>query len=234
MRTIGRIIVALILGIVVLIVASAVMMSLPNPPQLLEKYPWLMGFIPHTSMLLISTLILFIVGKGNLGQYGYKLPVNFKLLQVIILPLTLGVIANIILSFMPTHESFTLKDYSFGHIVIFIWIYASICEEIYTRGLIQGYLKPLADRAMTIMKIRLSLPIIIGAAYFSLIHLMAFATTLNLITMIVFLIIAFILGLIAGYQLEKTGSLIPAIIVHMMFNISGSLVEWGAGLIGLA
>ena len=233
MHAIGRIIVALLLGIVVLIVASVIMMSLPNPPQLLEKYPWLMGFIPHTSMLLISTLILLIIGKGNLGQYGYKLPVNFKLLQVVILPLALGIISNIVLSSMPSHESFTPKEYSFSHIVIFIWLYASICEEIYTRGLIQGYLEPLAGGAITIMKIRLSLPIIIGALHFSLIHLMAFAATLNPLTMVVFLIVAFILGLIAGYQLEKTGSLIPAMIVHMMFNISGSLVEWVAGFLGL-
>lgn len=232
MRIFGRIIVALLMAIIILIVASAFMMSLPNASQLLEKYPWLMGFIPHTSMLVISTLILLILGRGKLGQYGYKLPTNFSFPQIVILPLIVGIIANVILSFLPSTESFMPEGYSFGHIVLFIWLYASICEEIYTRGLIQGYLKPLANHAIVVFKIRLSLPVIIGAAYFSLIHLMAFAASLNPITLIVFLIIAFVLGMIAGYQLEKTGSLIPAIIVHMMFNISGSLVDSVFRLIG--
>jgi membrane protease YdiL (CAAX protease family) len=225
MRIFGRIVVALLLGMIILIVASAIIMSLPDAHRLFEEYPWLMGFIPHTSMLIISTLILFILGKGKLGQYGYKLPVNFSFSQIVILPLAVGVIANVILTFMPTAESFAPEGYTFGHIVVFIWLYASICEEIYTRGLIQGYLKPLADHALTVFKIRLSLPVIIAAAFFSLIHLMAFATTLNPFALVVFLIIAFILGLIAGYQLEKTGSLLPAVIVHMMFNISGSVVD---------
>jgi len=231
MRILGRIILALLLGIIILIVASAVMMSLPNAPRLFKEHPWLMGFIPHTSMLLISTLILFIIGKGKLGQYGYKLPDNFNFSQIVILPLAVGVIANIILTFMPDHESIMPEGYSFGHIMVFIWLYASICEEIYARGLIQGYLKPLVNHALVIFKIRLSLPVLSGAAFFSLIHLMAFAATLNPLTLIVFLVIAFILGLIAGYQLEKTGSLIPAVIVHMIFNISGSLVDSAFSLI---
>jgi len=33
-----------------------------------------------------------------------------------------------------------------------------------------------------------------------------------------------VLGLIAGCQKEKTGSLLPAIIVHMCFNIGASLL----------
>ena len=73
---------------------------------------------------------------------------------------------------------------------------------------------------------------IVGAAFFSLMHLMAFAGRINPVTLVVFLIVAFILGLIAGYQLEKTGSLIPAIIVHMMFNISGAIVDFTFRVIG--
>jgi membrane protease YdiL (CAAX protease family) len=225
MAFIWQIIIALLLGLSVLAIAAAVIMSIPNSPQLFEKYPWLMGFIPHTSMLLISTLILLIVGKGKLGQFGYKLPGSFNIPQVIILPLVIGVIANVILNFMPGKDSFMPKGFSFGHIVVFIWLYASICEEIYTRGLIQGYLRPLTNRAVLIAGIRLSLPVIVGAVYFSLIHLMAFGKVGNPLTLAIFLIAAFILGLLAGYQLEKTGSLIPAIIVHMSFNISGTLVD---------
>ena len=140
MRILGHIIAAVLLGIVILIVASAIMMSLPDASRLFDKFPWLMGFISHTSMLIFSTLILLIIGKGKLGQYGYKLPSNFSFAQIIILPLVVGIIANVVLSLLPSGDSFLPEGYSFFHIVVFIWLYASICEEVYTRGLIQGYL----------------------------------------------------------------------------------------------
>jgi membrane protease YdiL (CAAX protease family) len=35
-----------------------------------------------------------------------------------------------------------------------------------------------------------------------------------------------LLGIVAGYNREKTGSLIPAIIIHALFNIGGMLPMW--------
>ena len=34
---------------------------------------------------------------------------------------------------------------------------------------------------------------------------------------------AFVLGIVAGYYRQKTESLIPAILVHMLANVGGSL-----------
>ncbi|MCP4582751.1 MAG: CPBP family intramembrane metalloprotease [candidate division Zixibacteria bacterium] len=225
LRIIGRILITLLVAMAIIIIASAIMMSLSEASLLLEKNSWLMGFIPHTAMLVLSTLILLMLGKGNLGQYGYKLPSDFSFTKIVMLPLVFGVAANIILAYLPKTDSFLPEGYSFPQIIIFIWLYASVCEEIYTRGLIQGMLSPLAQHGLTILKTRVSLPVIIGAAFFSLMHLMAFATTMPSVTLIFFLLVAFLLGVLAGNQLEKTGSLIPAIIIHIIFNVSGSIVD---------
>jgi membrane protease YdiL (CAAX protease family) len=40
------------------------------------------------------------------------------------------------------------------------------------------------------------------------------------------IVLAVFLGLVAGYYRERTGSLLPAIIVHSLFNIGGSLPIW--------
>lgn len=40
---------------------------------------------------------------------------------------------------------------------------------------------------------------------------------------------AFVLGLVAGYQRERTGSLVPAIMVHMFANVGGSLASYVIG-----
>ena len=57
-------------------------------------------------------------------------------------------------------------------VILTAWIYASICEEVFTRGLL----------------------LLVG-----------------------------ILGVIAGNYREKTGSLIPAILIHSFFEIGGTL-----------
>ena len=134
------------------------------------------------------------------------------------------------LDFRPSGQVPFLEGFSFVNQVIFIWIYASICEEALTRGLIQSYLAPLRNRGFSISRLRISYPVIIGALFFALMHLMPFGGVLPLLHLIAFLISATILGIAAGYYREKTGSLVPAVIVHMLFNVSGSLVDFLFGL----
>jgi len=52
----------------------------------------------------------------------------------------------------------------------------------------------------------------------------------DLVSVIATIISAFIVGVIAGYYCEKTESLAPAILVHMLFNMIGSLVFFLGGL----
>jgi membrane protease YdiL (CAAX protease family) len=40
------------------------------------------------------------------------------------------------------------------------------------------------------------------------------------------IVLTTLLGLVAGYYREKTGSLIPAIIIHALFNVGGMLPMW--------
>ena len=40
------------------------------------------------------------------------------------------------------------------------------------------------------------------------------------------IVLTSLLGIVAGYYREKTGSLIPAIIIHALFNIGGMLPMW--------
>ena len=56
-------------------------------------------------------------------------------------------------------------------IIVGIWIYASIAEEVLTRGLVQGYLKPLAEKGLTISDARISVPVFVGALFFALMHI---------------------------------------------------------------
>ena len=120
--------------------------------------------------------------------------------------------------FVPT------QGFSFAEQIIYIWILASIAEEIFTRGLIQGFLLPVKHIGFSIFKVYISLPVIIAALFFGAMHL-ALLQFMDppLVLNIVFF--GIILGLIAGYYREKYNNLIPAILVHTCFNIGGSLLQ---------
>ena len=56
-------------------------------------------------------------------------------------------------------------------------------------------------------------------------HLALFNMGVDKFTVFDIVIFGTILGVIAGYYREKTNSLVPAIIVHLCFNIGASLFE---------
>jgi membrane protease YdiL (CAAX protease family) len=165
---------------------------------------------------------MLILSKGKISTYGFKMARNIQLKRIILLSLGIGIIGALIQFHLPMEEPGFEENFSFIQTVIFIWIYASICEEVLTRGLIQGYLAPLTKYGVTVFKLRISFPVLISALFFASMHIMLL--TMNMDGTAVFNIVsfAFILGIIAGYYREKTGSLIPAIIVHMLFNVGGS------------
>ncbi|OYT68146.1 MAG: hypothetical protein B6U65_00055 [Candidatus Wolframiiraptor sp. EX4484-121] len=92
-------------------------------------------------------------------------------------------------------------------------ILAPIGEELLFRGLLLGCLMRCISRWPSIM---------VSSIIFALVHLPAF-TAYSEISLTRFLIFAgaLILGVIAGHFKISTDSLIPAIITHSIFNLSG-------------
>ena len=121
----------------------------------------------------------------------------------------------------PTQEILNLTR---GQTILFIWIYASTCEEIFVRGLLQGYLAPLERHKITLVGKQISAPVPLCAIFFGAMHVVLWPRIGP--QAIVPMILATGLGLVAGYYREKTGSLLPAIFVHALFNVGGSLPGW--------
>ena len=228
--TIIKIIIAILLGLFVLSVGSVIAMLIPNLLILVKTKSWLGAFINHTAMLVFSIIIMLLLSKGKISTYGFKIVRDIQLKQIILLSLGIGISVNLIQPFLPGEGLTFIGEFSFLQIVIFIWIYASICEEILTRGLIQGYLTPLTKYGFTVFKLRISVPVLVSALFFASMHIMLLIMGIEISTVLTIVLSAFILGIIAGYYREKTESLIPAIIVHMLFNIGGYV---GAFLIDL-
>jgi len=107
--------------------------------------------------------------------------------------------------------------------ILSVWILASISEEIFFRGFLQSFFMPFKKYGFRVSKAYISVPVMICAVWFGLGHL----SLLRLMSpdiVIGIVLNATVLGLLAGYYREKTGSVIPAIIIHMIFNIVGGFV----------
>ena len=114
-----------------------------NLATLMQTKLWLVLFINHTAMLIFSIIVMVVVSRGKLSHYGFKLVGNIQQKQVISWGLGLGIISTLIETSLPGKEGIVSGELTFLQTVVFIWLYASICEEVLVRGLIQSSLSRL-------------------------------------------------------------------------------------------
>jgi membrane protease YdiL (CAAX protease family) len=202
-----------------------------------SAFPWLSdGAVIQGTMLSASLALAAWLSRGRLSKYGFRMA-RFGQLGGTLLS---GAIAAIAVHALRIGVSSVLPDVgghpsvagaSFGHTVITIWILASTSEEVLHRGLIQSFLDPLRCRGVTLPGVRLTLPVVVGAVLFGTTHIMLL--TLGATGVYVGLVVgsAIVLGLVAGYWRERTGSLVPAILVHVLFNVTGEVSDWIWGIL---
>ena len=221
-KVVKRVLFAIFLLLVVMFLSLMLMSIIITSKPDLEKTSWAGGFFNQLGFLIFSFILILVLGKGNLKDYGFRLPksLNWK---VFILSILLGLAAVFLQSILGGKGMEFVGDIGLLQKIGFIWIFASVSEEVFYRGLLQTVLKPIEDRGIRIFKLFLSLPVITAALLFSGVHSLLLTMGVDLVTVSLILTFALILGLIAGVERERTGSLIPAIIVHMCFNIGGSI-----------
>jgi membrane protease YdiL (CAAX protease family) len=185
---------------------------------------FLPGFFTETLLLLCALALSTWLTKGRLADFGFtrgsfRLTAGFFLWLVPML-----VIATLQVVGAPANAAGFGATESPIAVILTVWVYASICEEIFTRGLLQSWLAPLAGHRVRLGRWALSVPVLTAALFFAAMHFVLWPK-LGPVTLVVVFLCA-ILGLIAGYYREKTGSLIPAILIHSFFDIGGTLPAW--------
>jgi len=222
-----RIVIAVLLGFLVLALSS--MMNTVNVfTELSESYPWIP--ITHTGMLLASLVLICLLSKGKISTYGLR-GIRLKpLVRPTVVGLVFGIIITGLGELVPMAGLEFMEDFTLLQIIILAWIFASVSEELLTRGLLQGFLSSLDKYGLTIFGFYMSVPVLIAALFFGLMHLGLLTMGASGSAVFVIALSGIILGVIAGYYREKTGSIVPAIVIHMLFNICGTVM----GLLGEA
>ena len=182
------------------------------------------SFVTHSVMLALSVGAMWLLSKGRLDLYGLaKGTYEFSpRILMWVLPTAVLSIASAVAS-LTGHGTGGPSEFTKPQLVVFVWVYASISEELLTRGLLQTLLSGNSRVGATAPR-RLSMPVFVSALFFGSMHIVLVKsmgpTAIPVILMAVFL------GLIAARYRERTGSLLPAIIVHALFNIGGMLPLW--------
>jgi len=210
-----------------LILAAGVALAAMYAPRLVVVS--LASFLPpsivtHTVMFVLSIAAMWLLSKGRLDLYGITTGTYQFSPHIVMWVLPTGVLslASTIASPGGQRTGFPIELTKY-QIIVFDWVYASICEELLTRGLLQTLLGGNSRDGAGAHR-KLSMPVIVSALFFGAMHLVL-VKSMGLAAVPVILLTVF-LGLVAARYRERTGSLLPAIIVHALFNIGGTLPLW--------
>ncbi|EEB73481.1 CPBP family intramembrane glutamic endopeptidase [Thermococcus sp. AM4] len=165
------------------------------------------GFAMQLTMFLLSLAVIELIGGP--GRFGF-VP-DFRYVPH---ALILGFGTSLILNLLEGNPSEPMPEFMPEGIERFVLllIFAPLGEEVFTRGLIEGYLLSYGHFWSAIL---------FSALLFALPHLMAFEGNRRRKAGIV--TGAFILGSLAGY-LFALGGITPAIALHSSANLAGLTV----------
>lgn len=181
------------------------------------------SFVTHSLMLALSIAAMLLISKGRLDLYGFTKGAYKFSPRIFLWVLPMAVLSTV--QAVASHGQGTGGPPGFTklQLVVFVWVYASICEETLTRGLLQTLLSR-NSRVEAASPRRLSMPVVVSGLFFGAMHIVL-VKSMGLAAVPLILLVTF-LGLVAARYREKTGSLLPAIIVHALFNIGGMLPLW--------
>ncbi|MCB8964643.1 MAG: CPBP family intramembrane metalloprotease [Bacteroidales bacterium] len=198
------------------------------------KTHWSLSFYTENTvyklfMLIFSVVVILIVNKGNLKGYGFNKATNIryptfalKVAGIALVSMIFGGILfmGILNNLFPTGNSTTFPEHkSILEMILTVWIWSSLCEEVLVRGLFQSFMQQWKHLKF----LKLSLPVILSGLAFGAMHLSLIKAGMGswFVAFVVFN--TTIIGLMAAYYREKTDSLIPAFWVHFIANVIGSL-----------
>jgi membrane protease YdiL (CAAX protease family) len=181
--------------------------------------------------LLLSLAAIIVLGKNKFADYGFSTPgarqqgngTGTRWVGICLTAPLLGIVATPLILVLGGGGNPLVRSLSIPQMILFVWISSSIIEEVFTRGFLQGHVSVLGGSYVKLLFFRVELPVLISALFFASMHFVLLLTGVDAITMLVIFLFTFSLGLLAGYLRAKTGSLIPAIVAHVLANIGGMI-----------
>ncbi|UTC66672.1 CPBP family intramembrane metalloprotease [Treponema sp. OMZ 792] len=210
-------------GILITITIFLVSTFLGSKLQLNNDF-FIPSFATHSLMLLFSLTAIFSL-KNHVG-YKIEIPQFKTIWRPILIGLLATIFINTIMTIITVAKTSVenievhpfMKHSSALQLFVFVFIYASISEELLFRGFLLNMLKPLKAKGIKIFKQHISVSVFISAVIFGLGHLVLITTGVSGNFVLRTVIFTTMLGIVAGYYQEKYDNNAYAIIVHMAGN----------------
>ena len=167
--------------------------------------------------LLVALILMFLLARrpAGIAEFGFRIPHSRYLAGATVFGLALGLGVTFLGHLFPSKPLFDVSGFAPWKIGLYFLIGASIQEEIIFRGLIQSIIERQWNVSFSLAGGSLSGAVAFSAALFGVIHLeLGVVVALG----------AIILGFLAGELRRRSGSLLPAIIVHALCN--GAVAFW--------
>lgn len=229
-NTLLSILTAIFLGYIVILISRYFSsITVPFIKQYFELNFYTQQTFFKLYMVIFSILVIWMINNKSLKNYGFTRAKNIRYSRMILITLGISavsfIVGNIVFNGILGHLFPTGNIKSFSppssilEMILTIWIWSSICEEILVRGLIQGFMNHLKTK----MFLGLSLSVIVSGLFFGAMHLSLLNAGMGLwfVSFVVF--DTTVIGLLAAYYREKSDSLLPPILIHFLANFVGSL-----------
>jgi len=221
---------ALFTGIIVLIGSKFLsQITIPFIEESFNLSFYIKNSISKLYMLVLSISIILLINKGSLKAFGFQKPKNIKYIKMILITIgiTFGALIFGMFLFMgilnhifPAENTTGFPEQkSLIEMILTVWIWSSICEEVLVRGLMQSFMQHFKSKKF----LGLSLPVLISGLFFGAMHLSLLFVGMGhwFVCSIVFFTTT--IGLLAAYYREKSDSIIPSVIIHFTANFVGSI-----------
>jgi membrane protease YdiL (CAAX protease family) len=161
--------------------------------------------------LFVALLLIFLLARSPAGiaEFGFHIPHSRYVVSATLFGLTIGLAVTFLSHLFPSKPPFDVSRFAPWMIGLYFIIGSPIQEEIVFRGLIQSMVERRWQVSFSLFGGSLSGAVAFSAALFGVIHFESGA---------IVALGAIILGLLAGELRRRSGSLLPAIIVHALFN----------------
>lgn len=169
-----------------------------------------------TISLAIALVLIFALARRTAGvsEFGLSIP-RFRYVGLaVLLGLPLAFAAGWLGHFFPSQSPIGTSGFPLWMLWVDFGVGASIQEEVIFRGLLQSFLEQRWTMTFGLSSFSPSPAVLFTATLFGIIHLGSGS--------IVFAA-AIVLGLVAGELRRRSTSLLPAVIVHALFNLPGLL-----------
>ena len=159
----------------------------------------------------VALILVFLLARrpAGIAEFGFSIPKSRYTVIASAFGLTLGLAVTWLTHLLPSKPPFDASGFAPWRIWLYFVIGSPVQEEIIFRGLIQSILERRWMITFSVFGASLSSAVIFTTTLFGIIHLGAGAAVATG---------AIVFRLVAGELRRRSGSLLPAVIVHALFN----------------